>query len=492
MKILSKILGRASDLADVEPLIALFLGAALIVVFLTAVSQTKPASEPGGGSSLLWTLYRHAGRCLRAVALVALLAGAMSVLRIYLRQTLSTFQGTHGRITQANYNAVQTIWGAEQQQSELNVDIYHTVETTERIESEDPTKPALLRKKTVHVSVTGNPFVAARHEVTLRQNPRKKGSALYGGYENDCNFTWKLRNPADTTQKCTLTFPLPASGAMYDGLVATLDGQDVLPQMQIKDSSLVLEGDVQPHAALDYRIAFKSRGLSFWYFQVREAREIRDFSLTLNLPDLPRAKLNYPDGCMTPTDIKPGRNGQGTVLTYRLDHALTDKGMGIALPQLPQPGETTRAVLYEIERAWLLLFALLALSLTLAAVPHAVPLTILFSTAVAFAYGLLGDFSDLLFGFWGTAALVLLPLFLLLAWLLMRAAKNIGPPLAAQLLLFGIVFPCVAGLDASRQTLYLDLCGLAFLGFTAWLLVERLKQLEPQASPAAAASLAHG
>jgi len=483
MKILSKLLGRASDLADLEPLIALFLGAALLAVFLTALFRTRPASEPGGGSGLLWTLYRNSTRLFWAVLLVALLVGAISVLRIYLRQTLNNFQGTHGRITQANYNAVETIWGAEQQQSELNVDIYHTEEITERIESEDPTKPALLRKKTVHVSVTGNPFVAARHEVMLRQNPRKKGSAFYGGYETDCNFTWKLRNAADTAQKCTLTFPLPASGAMYDGLVATLDGQDVLPEMQIKDSSLVLERDVLPRAAMDYRIAFKSRGLSFWYFQVREAREIRDFTLTLALPDLAKAKLNYPDGCMTPTDIKPGRNGQGTVLTYRLDHALTDKGMGIALPQLPQPGETTRAVLYETERAWLLLFALLALSLTLAAVPHAVPLTILFSTAAAFGYGLLADFSDLLFGFWGTAVLILLPLFLLLAWLLMRVAGHTGRWLAAQLLLFGIVFPCVAGLDSSRQTLYLDLCGSVFLAFVAWLLATQAEQPKPVPQP---------
>jgi len=479
MKILSKFLGRASDLTDVEPLIALFLGAALLAVFLTALFRTRPASESNSGSGLLWTLYRNSTRFAWAGLLVVLLAGTISVLRIYLRQTLSNFQSTHGRITEANYNAVQTIWGAEQQQGELNLDIYHTEETTERIESEDSTKPALLRKKTLHVTVTGNPFVAARHDVTLRQNPRKKGSALYGGYENDCNFTWKLRNPAETAQKCTLTFPLPASSAMYDGLVATLDGRDVLPEMQIKDSSLVLERDVAPHAAMDFRIAFKSRGLSFWYFQVREPREIRDFTLTLNLPDLPKAKLNYPDGCMTPTEIKSGRNGQGTVLTYRLDHALTDKGMGIALPQLPQPGETTRAVLYETERAWLLLFALLALSLTIAAVPHAVPLTILFGTAVAFGYGLLADFSDLLFGFWGTAALILLPLFLTLAWLLFRAAKNIGRSLAAQLLLFGIVFPCVAGLDASRQTLYLDLCGVTFLAFISWQLATHSEQPEP-------------
>jgi hypothetical protein len=259
-----------------------------------------------------------------------------------------------------------------------------------------------------------------------------------------------------------------------------------LPQMEIKDSSLVLEREVQPNEAMDFHIAFKSRGLSYWYFQVRESREIRDFTLTLNLLDLPKAKLNYPDGCMTPTKIEPTKDNQGTILTYRLDHALTDKGMGISLPQLPQPGETTRAVLYEIEDAWLFIFAILLLSLTLASIRHAVLLTILFATATAFGYGLLADFSDLLFGFWGTATLILLPLFALLAWLLKRTVPEIGKWLAIQFLLFGVIYPCVAGLDSNRQSLYLNLCALAFLSFTAWLLVKRLANEEiPAQQPVA-------
>jgi hypothetical protein len=261
---------------------------------------------------------------------------------------------------------------------------------------------------------------------------------------------------------------------MYDGLVATLNGRDVLPEMEIKDSSLVLERDVQPDETMDFHIAFKSRGLSYWYFQVREAREIRDFTLTLNLLDLPKAKLNYPDGCMTPTKIAPTKDNQGTILTYRLDHALTDKGMGIALPELPQPGETTRAVLNETDDAWLFVFAVLVLSLTLASIRHAVLLAILFATATAFGYGLLADFSDLLFGFWGTAVLILLPFFLLLASLLKRAAPEIGKWLAVQFLLFGVFYPCITGLDSNRQSLYLNLCALAFLSFTAWLLVKNL------------------
>src|SRR5450756_2183892 len=456
--IVSRILGRASNLVQVEPTIALFIGAALLTVFLTALYAAKSPVETGGSPSLVWTLYRHLTRLTWALLLVTLLSGTISVLRSYLQHSLANFQQTHGRITEANYNAVQTIWGAEQAQGELNVDIYHTEETTERIESEDPSKPALLKKKTVHQSVTGNPFVSARHQVTLRQNPRKKGSAFYDGYETDCAFAWKLRNPADTAQKIVLTFPLPAQGAMYDGLSATLDGHDVLPDMQIKDASLVLERDVTPDEVMDFQIAFKSRGLASWDFQVREAREIRDFTLTLTLPDLAKAKLNYPEGCMPPNDIQPTKDTLGSVLTFRLDHALTDKGMGIALPQLAQPGETTRAVLNQTDNAWLLVFAALALSLAIAGVRHAVLLTILLVTGTAFAYGLLADFSDLLFGFWGTFAVVLVPLFTVCAGLLRRIAPAAGKGLAIQFILYGVGYPCLAGLDPSRQPLYLNLC----------------------------------
>jgi len=485
--IVSRILGRANDLVQVEPTIALFVGAALLVIFLTALLPARSAGAPGGGSSLAWTLYRNGLRLAWALLLVALLAGTISVLRAYLRQSVANFQRTHGRITQANYNAVQTIWGAEQVQGELNVDIYHTEETTERIESEDPAKPALLKKRLVRKAITGNPFVTVRHQVTLRQNPRKKGSAFYDGYETDCAFAWKLRNPSDAAQNIILTFPLPAQGAMYDGLVATLNGRDVLPDMQIKDASLVLEREVTPVEVMDFRIAFKSRGLSCWNFQVREAREIRDFMLTLTLPDLLKARLNYPDGCMPPNDIKPTKDNLGSVLTYHLDHALTDKGMGIALPQLAQPGETTRAVLNQTENAWLLVFAALALSLAIAGVRQAVLLTILFVTGTALAYGLLADFSDLLFGFWGTFVLVLVPLFTLCAGWLRRVAPAAGNGLAVQLLLFGVAYPCVAGLDASRQPLYLNLCALGLLLFTAQLLRQRRADEKDQTPPPAAA-----
>ena len=82
---------------------------------------------------------------------------------------------------------------------------------------------------------------------------------------------------------------------------------------------------------------------------------------------------------------------QGSILTFRLDHAISSKGMGVALPSPPQPGAITNAVLAEVERGWLLIFAMLVLGLTLASVNHAVLLAVLFGAAAACAYGLLGN-----------------------------------------------------------------------------------------------------
>ena len=197
------------------------------------------------------------------------------------------------------------------------------------------------------------------------------------------------------------------------------------------------------------------------------------------------AKLNYPEGCMSPTDIQPTEFNRGSVLTYRLDHAISHKGMGISFPALPQPGATTNAVLGEAERGWMLIVAALLLTLVLGEVRHAVLLTALFASTVALGFGVLGDFSDLLLGFWGTALVIFLPLLGLLAWWAKRLIVGLtGKLLAALFFVFGLIYPTAAGLDGTRQSLYLNLCGFLFLALAVRQLAGELRLLpEPGPEP---------
>jgi hypothetical protein len=219
---------------------------------------------------------------------------------------------------------------------------------------------------------------------------------------------------------------------------------------------------------------------------VQEQREIRNFSLALSLPDLPLSKLNYPEGCMSPTETKSSADGRGSLLAYHLDHAISQKGMGIALPKLPQPGATTNAVLVEAERGWMLIASMLLLTLTLTHLRHASLLSVLLSAAVALAFGALANLSDLLFGFWGTAAFVFAPALLAIAFLVKRLVTGTtGSILSGLIVVFGLFYPAAAGLDADRQSLYLNVCGFLFLAFTGWQLADELRghSAEPSGSP---------
>lgn len=470
MEFAAHLLVLVQSFVERQPAVALALGAALVsVVFTTALrARGKPLAV-----QLLqfgWSLL-----------LVAFLVGAAGILKTYLNGELAEFRRTHGRVSEANYAAVQTIWGPEQNQQELTVEFGYDEEVTERVEFEDQTKPAILKKHMEHRLVPGNPFESARHEVTLRQNPRKKGSAIYPGYETQEHFTYKLRYPGERDAKATIRFPMPSAAMVANDLVVNLNGTNALGQLEIADSALVLALDVKKGWAADLEIAFKSRGVSYWYFQVSEARVIRDFELTLHLPDLPKQKLNYPEGCMTPTEVV-ARNG-GCDLVYRLGNAVSSKGMGIALSQPAQPGKTMNAVLAETSTAWTLVFSVVVAGLTLAGARQPVLISILVGAAVAFGYGLLGNFHDIVYGFWGSAALILLPLFVALAWVVARAGSGL---IASALPLFGAIYPCLAGLDSGRQPLYLNVCTFLFLALMAWLLSTRRTDSETPAGVALA------
>lgn len=470
MSLLQPLWERVNIALGSQPIFALALGAALLAVLLSTVLRP----DPNPTTSLAWTIWKSLGRLAWAATLVALLAAAAAGWINYLDRASSEFRHDHGRVTETNLGAVRTIWGPEQEQGELSVALRWEEEQIERLESEDPTKPTVTRKRKINHTVDENPFVRARHTVTLRQSPRKKGPAIYAGYTTECRFSWRLRNPATNDVTATLRFPLPASSAMYDDLAVRLNSTNVLDRLRVRNNALEFEQPLKTGEEFDCDVSFKSRGLQHWYFQVRDPREIRDMELTLALPDTARKSLNYPEGCMTPTEITDTPDHKGVTLAFRLDRALSNKGMGIQLPQPKQPGELTGAVLGEVRKGWVLLFAALLLGLTLAGNRHAALLTVFVTSGAALAAGLLANFSDTPLGFWGTLAVIVVPVYIALLFALRRTEA--GSLLIAETIVFGLLYPGLAGLDDTRQLLYLNVATAMFVAAAAWQLIRRLNR----------------
>ena len=71
----------------------------------------------------------------------------------------------------------------------------------------------------------------------------------------------------------------------------------------------------------------------------------------------------------------------------------------------------------------------------------------------------------------------------LLAKLLRKVVPGTtGKLMARQMLLFGILLPCLASLDSDRESLYLDLCAGIFRAFITWQLVSQLIRRPENAS----------
>ena len=81
------------------------------------------------------------------------------------------------------------------------------------------------------------------------------------------------RTPADHCEiesRHQIPAPCQPSARSYNDITATLNGKDILPQMQLKDSALVLSHAVKPGEVMDLKMSFKSRGMSSWYMQVSQ------------------------------------------------------------------------------------------------------------------------------------------------------------------------------------------------------------------------------
>jgi CDP-diglyceride synthetase len=137
---------------------------------------------------------------------------------------------------------------------------------------------------------------------------------------------------------------------------------------------------------------------------------------------------------MTPTEIKPTADGKGSILTWKLDRAITMAGMGVALLQPEQPGAQVLRVLVISPYALSLLVAMLALTLLIWGLEVRFIDLALLSAVYTMQFLLMSALSDVFFGFWGSLVVGML-LTLLLTYFLFRKL----PSKALRWIVYGLV-----------------------------------------------------
>jgi hypothetical protein len=162
--------------------------------------------------------------------------------------------------------------------------------------------------------------------------------------------------------------------------------------------------------------------------------------------------LNYPDGVLSPTDVQPTGDGLGSVLTWKLDHALTTAGMGVALPQPDQPGAQVTSILDYATQSFTLLLLLLALTfLIVGGTLRAIDVALLAGIYAA-QFFLMAGISDAVSGFWGTFGISVGLEVLLAVILFWRYPSPLVRILTLGLtVFFGAIYPLIGLVNDAAQ-----------------------------------------
>lgn len=367
------ILNRITNWVDIEPMPGFLMIIAALVVFSQAFNKRKNAPTK------FWPWLRQ---LLESAVMALLFLGLLWAFRTVLTHNQQVFHRTHGSLSDANLQSAYSIWGRPHLQRELSVQHF--------VDDELVSQNSIL-------SFTG--------EVDLSVSEREKGWALYNGFEGDMRFEYEIVNDSDQETEVQFGFPLSPYQTVIDNFEIRVDGKDISSKLRIGDDLVTWTDEMSPHQHKTVVIKYSTRGMEYFYYQVPRQREINDFSLTITVDHLPTWKLNYPDGCLTPMEIKRTDDGWGSILVWTLDNAITTSGMGVAIPQPQQPGADVLGALFDSPYALTLLISIVCLTLLILGEPIRFLELALLAAVYCVQYLLMVGLSDYFFGFWGSLAL---------------------------------------------------------------------------------------
>jgi hypothetical protein len=430
-----------------EPAVSMLMVTTAIVLFGSAFLAYKETSGD------FWPWMR---RIIEASVAALLFLGLMWAFRAILNDNVNTFYATHGSVSDISLNSAWSIWGRPHTQVELTVTHSHEVEVQEELPREDPTQPPLYRNVTQIQEVPQNSITGFVGDVQMTLSEREKGYAFYSGYIVDVTLKYDILNDSNIETDAAFTFPLSPGQTLFEDFVVNMDGEDLSPDLRFAPDTISWNTSMKPHQHSQVVITYASRGMDYFYYQIPVQREIKNFSLKLTVDRLPVSLLNYPDGVITPTDIASTEDGQGSILTWNLDRAITTAGMGVALYQPEQPGAQVLRVLVLSPYALTLLGAMLALTLLIWGLQVRFLDLALLSAVYTMQFLLMAALSDYFFGFWGSL-LVGAGLTMFLSFLLFRKLPSRSLRVVIYILVafFTIIYP-LSGLlpELSQQNAF--------------------------------------
>lgn len=402
------ILNRLIHWFTVEPAIALLMIITAVVMFSSAVMRSKDTTP---------TFWHWTRRIIEGSVGAILFICLLWAFRSVMNTNNTEFYATHGSLSDVSRQSAESIWGRPHTQVDLGYAHYAMVTIQEEVPRDNPEDPPQYIDRVIRQHVPQNSITAFEGEVNLALSERTKGYALYNGYTIEARYEYQVENKSSLETEVEFDFALTPGQRLYDDFLITVDEVDVSGELLFRGDIVRWTTVFSPSQTRTIEVSYISRGMESYYYQIPNRREIRDFGLTVTIDRLSVDMLNYPDGVLTPMNIEMTNDGQGSILRWELDRAITTAGMGVSLPQPEQPGEQVLRVLNKSPYAITLLGVMVALTMLLMSEPVNFLTLALMVAVYAGQFLVMSAISDYFPGFAGAmivgAALTCLPGYLL-------------------------------------------------------------------------------
>jgi hypothetical protein len=201
------------------------------------------------------------------------------------------------------------------------------------------------------------PLVSTRAQVSLALEHRQKGLLWFPTYGADFDGRYAVQNDTTVPRVVTVSFSLPARGAIYDGFeVLDEKGQPIRAEVDGGSAHWVVS--LAPSARHVFQVRYRTRGTSTWTYRPAGSGSsiIRDF--TLEIRSSARG-IDFSPGSISPSQATTG--GPGWQGRWEFRSLVGSAPISLELPQKTNPGPLAARITFFAPVALLFYFFVVGL-----------------------------------------------------------------------------------------------------------------------------------
>jgi hypothetical protein len=201
------------------------------------------------------------------------------------------------------------------------------------------------------------PLVSTRARVLLALEHRQKGLLWFPTYAADFQGRYAVENDTAVMRAVTVSFPLPALGAIYDGF-EVLDEKGQAIRAEVDGGSAHWVVSLAPSARHDFQVRYRTRGTSSWTYRPAGSGSsiIRDFSLEIRST---ARGIDFSPGSISPS--RAASEGSGWRGSWEFRSLVGSAPISLELPQKTNPGPLAARITFFAPVALLFYFFVVGL-----------------------------------------------------------------------------------------------------------------------------------